>query len=132
MGFIVVFLSGCSLYLLLGRTCTTPIVFGFYFKGPSLSFGLATPYSIWGHQEFSPQHILTGNFLHVFPKSKKQPNQSLANPKSKSSNQTQSPSNLEKQKINPRNKLINTVTNPISSKPINLEIFLGNKHTKNP
>ena len=35
------------------------------------------------------------------------PNQSLANPKSKSSNQIQSPSNLEKQKINPRNQTIN-------------------------
>ena len=50
--FIVVFLLGCSLYLLLGRTYTTLIAFGLYFKGPSLSFGLATPYSIWEHQNF--------------------------------------------------------------------------------
>ena len=33
IGFIVVFLLGCSLYLLLGQTYTTPIAFGFYFKG---------------------------------------------------------------------------------------------------
>ena len=55
MGFIVVFLLGCSLYLLLEQTYTTPITFGLYFKGPSLSFGLTSPYSIWGHQKFSPQ-----------------------------------------------------------------------------
>ena len=58
LGFIVVFLLGCSLYLLLGRTYTTPIAFGLYFKGPSLSFGLAIPYSIWEHQKFSPQQML--------------------------------------------------------------------------
>ena len=84
--------------------------------------------------------ILTGNILHVLPKSKKQPNQFLANPKSKSSNQIQSPSNPEKQKINPRNQTINKHekqthkhrNQPNLQQPINLEIFLGNKHTKKP
>ena len=57
LGFIVVFLLGCNLYLLLGWTYTTPIAFGLYFKNPSLSFGLATPYSIWEHQNF-PFNIL--------------------------------------------------------------------------
>ena len=57
MCFIVIFLLGCNLYLLLGRTYTTTKAFGLYFKGPSLSFGLATPYSIWGHQNF-PLNIL--------------------------------------------------------------------------
>ena len=52
MSFIVVFLSGCSLYLLLGRAYTIPKAFGLYFKGPSSSFGLATLYSIWEHQNF--------------------------------------------------------------------------------
>ena len=52
MWFIVVFLLWCSLYLLLGRTYTTPIAFEFYFKGPSSSFGLAIPYSIWEYQNF--------------------------------------------------------------------------------
>ena len=52
LGFIVVFLLGCSLYLLLGRTYTTPIAFRLYFKGPSLSFGLVTPYSIWEQKKF--------------------------------------------------------------------------------
>ena len=52
MCFIVVFLLGCSLYLLLGRTYTTPIAFELYFKGLSLSFGLATSYFIWEHQNF--------------------------------------------------------------------------------
>ena len=47
-----VFLLGCSLYLLLGRTYTTPIAFELYFKGLSLSFGLATSYFIWEHQNF--------------------------------------------------------------------------------
>ena len=36
-------------------TYTTSIAFGLYFKGSSLSFGLATPYFIWEHQKFSPQ-----------------------------------------------------------------------------
>ena len=53
LGFIVVFLLGCSLYLLLGQTYTTPIAFEPYFKGLSLSFSLATPYFIWEHQNFS-------------------------------------------------------------------------------
>ena len=52
MGFIVVFLLGCSLYLLLGWTYTTSIAFGLYFKGPSSSFGLTTPYSIWEQKNF--------------------------------------------------------------------------------
>ena len=50
--FVVVFLSGCNLYLLFGRAYMTPKAFGFYFKSPSSSFGLATPYSIWEHQNF--------------------------------------------------------------------------------
>ena len=50
--FIVIFLLGCNLYLLLGRTYTTPKSFGIYFKGPSLSFSLATSHSIWEHQNF--------------------------------------------------------------------------------
>ena len=56
--FIVVFLLGYSLYLLLGRTYTIPIAFELYLKGPSLSFGLATPYSIREHQKFSPQQVV--------------------------------------------------------------------------
>ena len=50
--FLVVFLLGCSLYLLFGRTYTTSKAFGLYFKGLSSSFGLAIPYSIWKHQNF--------------------------------------------------------------------------------
>ena len=52
LGFIVVFLLGYSLYLLLGWTYTTLKAFRLYFKGPSSSFGLATSYSIWEHQNF--------------------------------------------------------------------------------
>ena len=52
MCFIVVFLLGCSLYLLLGRTYTTLKAFGLYFKGSSSSFNLATPYSFWDYQNF--------------------------------------------------------------------------------
>ena len=52
MGFIVVFFSGCSLFLLLGQAYTTPKAFGLYFKGPSSSFRLATPYSIREHKKF--------------------------------------------------------------------------------
>ena len=39
-------------YLLLGWTYTTPKAFELYFKGPSSSFSLAIPYSIWEHQNF--------------------------------------------------------------------------------
>ena len=67
--FIVVFLLGCSLYSLLGRTYTTLIAFGLYFKGPSLSLGLATPYSIWEQSEILPPTVVTpqlvADVLHV-------------------------------------------------------------------
>ena len=59
MCFIVVLFLGCSLYLLLGRTYTIPIAFGLYLKGPSSSFGLATPYSIWEHQNFPLNKVLS-------------------------------------------------------------------------
>ena len=57
IGFIVVFLLWCNLYLLLRRTYTTPIAFGLYFKDPSSSFGLATSYSIWEQKNFSQQWL---------------------------------------------------------------------------
>ena len=60
--FIVVFLLGCSLYFLLGRTYITLIAFGLYFKGPLSSFGLATPYSIWEHQNFPLNNVQTEVF----------------------------------------------------------------------
>ena len=50
-------LLGCNLYLLLRQTYTTPITFGLYFKGPSSSFSLATPYSIWEQKKISPQQM---------------------------------------------------------------------------
>ena len=53
----------CSLYLLLGRAYTTPKAFGLYFKGPLSSFGLATPYSIWEHQNFTLNNGFSTNPL---------------------------------------------------------------------
>ena len=50
-------LLGCNLYLLLRQTYTTPITFGLYFNGPSSSFNLATPYSIWEQKKISPQQM---------------------------------------------------------------------------
>ena len=70
MSFIVIFLSGCSLYLLLEWAYTTLKAFWLYFKCPSSIFGLATPYSIWEHQNFSlntsQTHFLTFLFWTLF------------------------------------------------------------------
>ena len=64
MCFVVIFLSGCNLCLLLGQAYTIPKAFGLYFKSPSSSFGLATPYSIWEHQNF-PFNICLREFVYV-------------------------------------------------------------------
>ena len=70
MSFIVIFLSRCSLYLLLEWAYTTLKAFWFYFKCPSSIFSLATPYSIWEHQNFSlntsQTHFLTFLFWTLF------------------------------------------------------------------
>ena len=44
---------------MLGQTYTILIAFGLYFKGPSLSVGLATPYSIWKQSEILPPTVVT-------------------------------------------------------------------------
>ena len=68
--FIVIFLLGCSLYLLLWWTYTTPKAFGLYFKGPSSSVGLVIPYSIWEHQNFPLNNLLYHNVCYFQMKKK--------------------------------------------------------------